>query len=120
MKKKKEYKYFNYPNQLTGLEQYYYYLLEFEIIPNHLPAEIVEKIFLTIARDYLEGFIDISAYETIMGNFYYRFAVGRTDIDRKLDYLMSESTDVIYYGESAIKEITEELRQYFSERNENK
>lgn len=55
-----------------------------------------------------------------MGNFYANFAVGRTDIDRKLDFLMSESTDVTYYGENAIKKVTEELRQFFSEKNENK
>lgn len=115
--KTKEYKYFNYPNNLTALEQYYYYLLEFGAIPNELPPQLIEKIFVAVAKDYLEGLIDIGIFECIAANLYFNFAVKQVGISPKIDMLMAESSDVTFYGERQLKNLQKNWNKNFLKEN---
>lgn len=68
--KNKEYKYFSFPNNLTPLETYYYYMVEFGVFPN--PNEIFTRklieIFNAAARDYIDGFLSTAALAYIASN----------------------------------------------------
>lgn len=65
MTKGEQYKTFAFPNKLTPLETYHYYLLEFDVIPKKLPADKITEIFIHAAKDYVEGFLNTPTFSLI-------------------------------------------------------
>lgn len=63
--KRKEYKHFSFPNELSPLEILYYYFIEFEVIPNPIPQEKIIKIFDNSAHDFMHGLLDTSSFSLI-------------------------------------------------------
>ncbi len=58
----KQYKTFAFPNKLTPLETYYYYLLEFGVIPSRIPAGKIVEIFNHAAQDYIHGVLHTPSF----------------------------------------------------------
>ncbi len=101
MKKKfKKYRFFNLPNKFTPLEQYFYYLKELDVIPNKIPSKIIEKIFINISKDYLEGYLDYNLYSFLIENLYSNYMLGTINIDKNIENLI----DVIVGDEENEKE----------------
>lgn len=87
---KKEYKTFSFPNEFSELEQYFFYLKEFEVIPKNIHSQTVEEIFLNASRDLLNDSIDFTTYSLVVENLYINYvaiAIGM-NIDRKIEKLM--------------------------------
>jgi len=76
MDKSKQYKTFAFPNRLTPLEQYYYYLYEFQVIPRKIPVNKIEEIFTHAAKDYLDNLLDLKSFCVIASHFMFD-----TDLD---------------------------------------
>jgi hypothetical protein len=70
---KKEYKYFNFPNHLTALEIFYFYLREFSIIPSHIPTKDIIKNFNHTSEDYLKKHLDTGSFRVIVSNLFFNF-----------------------------------------------
>ena len=68
--KKKDYKYFSFPNNLTPLEQYFYYLKEFGII-GQAPEHLIIKTFRASIKDYLSKLIDDQCLTVVISNLYF-------------------------------------------------
>jgi hypothetical protein len=68
----KEYKKFAFPNKLSGLETFYYYLKEFGIIPDTIDNKIAEKLFTAAATDYLEGNLPAGYLALIASNLAFK------------------------------------------------
>jgi hypothetical protein len=110
MKKNIEYKSFNFPNSLSSFEQYYYYLLEFDVIPKSIHPKLIERIFLAVATDYLEGFLDFNTFCYATENLYGRFVISHVGVDKRMEKIMDE----IYEDENLKeKEIKEKLENLF-------
>lgn len=89
----KEYKYFNYPNELTALEQFYYYLLELGAIPEKLFPEKMVEVFDRVAEDYVLGFIEYDAFSTMVAHIYY--TIGDIDGMNKYNNEISALMDMV-------------------------
>ncbi len=66
------YKYFNFPNKLTAVEQLFYYFREFGIIPSTIEAGKFEKLYRNIVVDYLSGCLDTDRFASISSVLAYR------------------------------------------------
>lgn len=62
--KVKEYRYFNFPNELTSTEIFFYYLLEFGIKLRLKPQKL-EKLGDNVIDDYLSGYIGVDTLNTV-------------------------------------------------------
>jgi len=65
------YRYFSFPNKLTPLESYFYYLKEFDVIPNVIKENKIEEIFKAAAIDFVNGQISQSILSVIVSNMYF-------------------------------------------------
>ena len=63
--KTKEYRTFAFPNKLTPLETFYYYLREFEVIPERIDSKRAESIFFASSKDYLEGYLPLNSFSLV-------------------------------------------------------
>lgn len=88
MVKKAQYKTFAFPNKLTELETYYYYLLEFDVIPKKISGDKIAEVFTHVAQDYLKGLLNTSKFATISFHLMTYIEKGEHDptLSRLLDY----------------------------------
>ncbi len=86
--KTKEYKRFNFPNELSDFEQYYYYLNEFEFIPKKMPPYMIKTIFDATAQDFIEGHLTYEKFLYIFELLYYDYVMGQVGLDKKMENLM--------------------------------
>ncbi|CAN5153292.1 hypothetical protein BH09PAT1_BH09PAT1_5460 [soil metagenome] len=109
----KEYKHFNYPNRLVGLELYYYYLYEYDLLPKTLPKEIVMKLFRTISQDFLKDYMTCSDYEVIMQQLFYKYLEHTGLYEDDVFHLFTDASDMSHNLELYVMAIRRDLTAYF-------
>lgn len=96
--KEKKYKYFNFPNDLTSLEQYLYYAWELGIISRQLSVEDTKTLFDKASEDYIEGFLSTRVFSSIVGSLYFvgSMPTQMANFKPELSWLMHFCADLDY------------------------
>lgn len=103
--KTKDYRTFAFPNRLTSLETFFYYLKEFGVIPSQIDSNLVEKIFTAASKDFLDGYLPVSYLASIAAHFAYKM-VEEYELTPGLYDIMCEAAEMDYYHtEEKIKKL---------------